>query len=126
MSGSVCHIVHVLLVADSSATGAGIRVLLASCADAEFAVEEVPSVGAALRRLAANELDIVLLDSQVADGGDLEGLRTLRTRFPHKPIILLIQFERRGLAPQALTLGAKDCIVSDRIDGNLLGRIILR
>ncbi len=126
MSGAEDTVIRVLHVERYSSKIVAIRALLARFADARLILEEADSVSAALQRLTRGGTNIVLLGSMPPDSDPLEGLETLRSRFPDTPVIMLTNFDNKQLAPIALNMGAKDCIIQDKIDGKLLGRIILR
>lgn len=126
MSGADDTAIRVLLVDQDSSRIIAIRVLLARSADARFIVEEAGSLSAALRRLTRGDINIILLDSRLPDSDGLKAIVTLQSRFPDTPVIILTHSEDKRWAPNALQMGAKDCIVRDNIDSHLLGRIILR
>lgn len=117
---------RVLLVEYSTQKTVAIPALLARVADARFVVEEADSLTAALLRLTSGGIDIVLLDSRLPDSYGLQGLGTVRSRFPDIPVIMLAGSADKQWAPHALRMGAKDWVVKDSIDGRLLARIILR
>lgn len=126
MSGAEGTVIRVLLVEHYPSKILPIRALLARFADARFLLEEVDSLSAALQRLTGGGINIVLLDSRLPDSDGLEALETMRSRFPDTPVIMLTGSGNKQWAPNALGMGAKDCIVKDKIDSHLLGRIILR
>lgn len=126
MSGADDTAIRVLLVEHDSSKIAAIRLLLARFASVRFILEEADSLSAALQRLTTAGIDIVLLASRLPDSDGLGGLGTLRSRFPDTPIIMLMGFDDKRLVPNALQMGAKDCIVKDNIDSRLLGRMILQ
>ena len=99
---------------------------MARVAAARLILEVTDSLSAALQRLTRGGIHVVLLDSKLPDAEGLEGLGTLRSRFPDTPIIMLTDLDNKQLAPKALQMGARDCIAKDYIDSHLLGQIILR
>jgi DNA-binding NarL/FixJ family response regulator len=125
LPGNQDAVFRLLLIGRSFADNS-IRDLLAKCADARFILEETDSFSAGLQRLEHQGIDMVLLDSKVADSASLQGLGTLRSSFPGVPVILLSDFGDKARFPEALRMGAKDCVVKGSIDGHLLGRAILR
>ncbi len=81
-------------------------------------------VGAAVRWLADQRFDAILLDLAVAHTHPLEPLWRTHEHSPDVPIIVLTSMEDEGLAVRALKAGAQDSLVKDQIDGNVLVRAI--
>lgn len=118
--------VRVLLVDHDASEIVATRFLLARVVEARFIVDEAGSLSAAVQRLAKGDIDIVLLDSTLPDSDGLEALRTLQSRCPDTPVIILASAGDRQWVSKALEMGAKDCIVRDNVSSYLLARIILR
>jgi DNA-binding response OmpR family regulator len=89
-------------------------------------IEEANLFSDALDLLAKGDFALVLLDSRLPGNDWVESLATLRSRFPDTPVIMLVGSGDRDRATVALQMGAKDCVVKDKIDSQLLGRIIIR
>jgi DNA-binding response OmpR family regulator len=124
LSSSAEPAVRILLV--DPAEDSFIHDLLLKFGDARFMVERAASLASGLEHLKTQEVDIVLLDSRLPDGAGLQSLGALRSSFPQTPVILLTEHRDKGWFPKALQLGAKDCVVRGSVDGQLLGRAILR
>ncbi len=118
--------IRVLLVEPYRPETVGIRALLARVTGFQLVLEEADSLSTALRRLAKGGIHIVLLNLRLPEAERLEGLGTLRSRFPDIPVVVLTDLNNKQLAPTVMQMGARDCIVTDYIDSHLLGRIILR
>lgn len=125
LSSSAEPAVRILLVEDP-AGDSFIHDLLLKFGDARFMVERAASLASGLERLKTQEVDIVLLDSRLPDSAGLQSLGALRSSFPQTPVILLTEHRDKDWFPKALQLGAKDCVVRGSVDGQLLGRAILR
>src|SRR5258708_346495 len=113
------------------------RVLLVedNPADARFLREEIADVGAggvrlthvsrledALRKLDAEDFDIILLDLSLPDESGLDTLVRAHARAPGVPIVVLTGLDDEALAIKAVREGAQDYLVKGRTDGNLLVR----
>lgn len=87
-----------------------------------FRVESVGRLGDALRRLKADDVDVVLLDLGLPDSKGLGAVDQLCSHAPHLPVVVLtgLQDEETGL--QAVQRGAQDYLVKGRVDGPLIDR----
>ncbi|MBD2451443.1 PAS domain S-box protein [Nostoc sp. FACHB-152] len=72
---------------------------------------------AALRYLAQNQPDLILLDAQLPDVDGLEFLKQLELQFNtfQIPVIMLIEQEDETLAVQAIKAGASDYLLKDEL-----------
>src|ERR1019366_3227870 len=69
-------------------------------------------------------IDAILLDLGLPDLQGLDGLRAVRERAPHVPVVVLTNNEDQGLAELALASGAQDYVVKRASDGLALARAI--
>ena len=76
----------------------------------------------ALRRVKADDVDVVLLDLGLPDSKGLGAVDRLCSHAPHLPVVVLtgLQDEETGL--QAVQRGAQDYLVKGRVDGPLIDR----
>lgn len=112
---------RVLIVDDDEAIGALLRQVLASHG---FGSPTVVTTGA--DALAADPVDVVLLDHQLPDTTGLEILAALRARPGHPSIILVTGHGGETLAASALRLGADDYLVKDAALVKLLPEVLER
>jgi two-component system, cell cycle sensor histidine kinase and response regulator CckA len=106
-------------------------------ADAAFITDAVNEAGAnsfvelvhtgrlksALRLIAEEKFDLILLDLHLPDGrGGLETLLQVQAASPSLPIIVLTGMDDEALATRAVREGAQDYLVKGELDGRLLVR----
>jgi len=89
-----------------------------------FELFHVETLAAALERLGAGGIDLVLLDLTLPDGQGLDPLIELRTRFPDAPVVVFTTAGDDLLPSQALQSGAQDYLAKGRITSELLARTI--
>jgi len=77
-----------------------------------------------LARLAANDIDILLLDLSLPDSHGLETFHRAQAQGADIPIIVLTSLNDEMLAIKAVQSGAQDYLVKGQMDGNLLVRSI--
>jgi CheY-like chemotaxis protein len=70
--------------------------------------EHAGRVAAAVERLAAGDVDAVLLDLGLPDSRGMDGLRRVRAAAPRVPVVVLTGSEDPALVRQALLAGAQD------------------
>jgi pilus assembly protein CpaE len=116
---------RVLLIEDSSADAASVGDVLRQ-ADARTRIYEAPTLLAGLDRLAADDIDLVLLDLGVRDNEGLDGLRAIRTYAPAVPVVVLVVTDQDSTPLRALQLGAEDWAVKSKIDAQRMARILHR
>jgi two-component system, sensor histidine kinase len=87
-------------------------------------VEHVPRIAAALGCLARAPFDVVLLDLNLPDSRGIATVARLRAAAPDVPIIILTSLEGEPGGVAALQAGAQDYLPKDRVDGEVLSRVI--
>src|SRR5271168_3878715 len=112
-----------LLVEDNSLDVRLLREILKQ-APREFTLTEVGYIREAESHLAANAVDIILLDLGLPDAMGLEAVRRARAAAPRIPLIVLTGCEDEQVADQALQGGAQDFLVKGRIESAGLLRAI--
>jgi signal transduction histidine kinase len=121
--------ITVLLVEDNAGDARLIReelraVEYTDAAPAGFALLYADRLAAGLERLAADKVDVVLLDLSLPDAHGLGTLAKLREVAPATPVVVLTGLDDEELAARAVREGAQDYLVKDRVDGGVLGRTI--
>ena len=87
------------------------------------ALECADRLSTGLERLAAGDLDVVLLDLGLPDSTGFDGLVRLQTQAPAIPIVVLTgSYDNEQFALQALREGAQDYLIKDRVDGEAIVR----
>ncbi|HXY30945.1 MAG TPA: GGDEF domain-containing response regulator [Gemmatimonadaceae bacterium] len=119
----------VLLVAESERDVRRLQSVSAARGGGHFELTHVRSLADAMRELAGDRFDAVLLDlaersDPVARVDALEPLVKLREGAPDVPIIVLTGVDDETIGVRALKAGAQDSLVKGMLDGHLLFRAI--
>ncbi|MGE5195194.1 MAG: response regulator [Deltaproteobacteria bacterium] len=118
------QVIHLLLIEDSPDDALLIRELLADARQADFEVEHVESLSAALERLARANVDAVLLDLQLPDSRGLDTFRAVQKSAPAVPVVVLSGFEDETTALTAVQEGAQDYLVKGQAGTAVLERAV--
>ena len=112
------HVIRILLVDDDPQARALIEMALA---DAPFnaAIEAVTTASAGLRRIAADQHDVYLIDQQLPDGTGLDLIHLAKSQGAHKPFILLTGYGSAGLDDEASRQGAADYVEKHLVGAHL-------
>ncbi len=97
--------IRVLVCDDHQIVRQGIRLILADAADVLLAAEAATG-DEALQRVAAGDLDVVLLDIALPGRDGLDVLRQLRRTCPRLPVLMFSTYPDRQYAVRCLQLGA--------------------
>lgn len=116
--------VRVLLIEDNPGDVRLIEVALMEARRATFQVDSAGTLADGLLRLAAGEVDIVLLDLSLPDSFGLQTFRTIQERWPKVPVVVLSGDADESVAMAAVNEGAQDFLVKGRVDGEAVGRAI--
>lgn len=114
----------VLLFEDNPADARLIKEYLAEELGTKAELECVSRLAQGQQRIAAGDIDVILLDLFLPDSRGLDTFATVHAGAPGVPIILLTGFNDEVMAVQAVRQGAQDYLVKGRVDGALLGRAI--
>jgi phosphoserine phosphatase RsbU/P len=121
--------VRVLLVEDNPADADLIREALEE-AEARasgvpgFELIHVDRLASGEARLAAGDIELVLLDLSLPDSHGFETFRRLGSRFPSVPIVVLSGLADEELAMRAVREGAQDYLVKGSGDGTAITRTL--
>ncbi len=113
----------VLMVEDNPADVRLVKELLHSRRD-QFDLMHADRLQDALRVLADNDIDIVLLDLSLPDAAGLEGLWAVLNQHTNVAIIVLSGMADENIALQAVEKGAQDYLIKGQVSGELLSRSI--
>ena len=116
------ELIKVLLVEDNAGDARLIREVLAEARGAAFDVERAGRLSTAMERLAAEGIDVVLLDLSLPDSQGLDTFAKAHAQAPQVPIIVLSGLDDEGLAVKAVREGAQDYLVKGQVDSDLLVR----
>ncbi len=112
--------INALLIEDNPGDARLIRELLAESGGPGFHLDWADSLSSGLKRLANNEIDVVLLDLSLQDSLGLPTFVKTYTQAPEVPIVVLAGLDDETVAVEALRLGAQDYLVKGEAGGNLL------
>ena len=116
--------IKLLLVEDNPGDVRLIQEMLSEAGAVPFALEIAASLAAALGRLLAGGIDVLLLDLGLPDSRGLSTFTSVHTRFPALPIIVFAGFGDQSLALKVVQQGAQDYLVKGQVDSNLIWRAI--
>lgn len=114
--------IKVLLVEDNPGDIRLIREMLAEARGEAFELECAGRLSTGLERLAAGDIDVVLLDLSLPDSQGAETFAKAYTQTPQVPIIVLTGLGDEALAVEEVREGAQDYLIKGQVDGNLLVR----
>lgn len=122
---------HVLIVSHDPGEVADLAGALigapASSGQLPVSVEFADRLSAALARLTAGGVDVLLLELALpdADGnGGLEALVRARRHAPDVPVVVLTGLDDEGLALQAIQAGAQDYLLRGRVSADVVLRVV--
>jgi two-component system sensor histidine kinase UhpB len=87
-------------------------------------IVHAPRLASAKEILRGGGIDLVFLDLSLPDGYGLDSYLALQSYAKQVPVILLTGLTDKGIAPQALVMGAQDYLIKGDFDEKLLGRAI--
>lgn len=116
--------VRVLLVEEDREQVAWIRRCLRKGRPPSVKVSDVDSVDEALRHLATEDVDLVLMDLGSADMSGVESVRRIRRTGPTVPIVVVTDEAEERLAIQALQRDAQDYLLKHQLNPGTLGRAV--
>jgi len=116
--------IQLLLVEDNPGDARLIQEMLREARGVSFSAEHVASLAAALERLAAGGIDVMLLDLGLPDAQGLETLIKAHECAPNVPILILTGLDDEELAIQAVQEGAQDYLVKGQINSSPFTRAI--
>lgn len=117
--------IKILLVEDNPPDARFLVEMLAeSSIRGRFALKKAERFSEAVRALAGERFDVVLLDLMLPDSSGLDTFRTVHGKYPDVPIVLLTGLADENLAANAVREGAQDYLVKGQVDPNLLVRAL--
>jgi signal transduction histidine kinase/HPt (histidine-containing phosphotransfer) domain-containing protein len=116
--------IRVLLLEDDPADARLVELMLRKVAGSPFTVEVATRLAAAVDRLAAGPVDVVLADLSLPDSTGLATLKALTQAAADLPVVVLTGNDDDTQAIDALKHGAQDYLVKGRGDGFILSRVI--
>lgn len=114
--------VRVLVVDDHAIFREGVKQILESTLDVEV-VGEAASGRELLDGLARGDVDVVVMDISMPDGGGLEALRQSRHVRPDVPVLILSMYPEQQYAVRVLKAGAAGYLNKEAAPDELVGAI---
>ena len=114
--------IRVVIVDDHQLVRDGIRLLLSRHPDLEI-VGEAGSVAQAVRRVAFDEPDLVLLDVDLPDGSGVEACRRIRAMSPAPKVLMLTAYADPSALSAARDAGASGFVLKRIRDLDLMDTI---
>jgi signal transduction histidine kinase/DNA-binding NarL/FixJ family response regulator len=116
--------IRLLLVEDSESDAMLLEHTLAEVSVESFQVAHVERMSEAVRRLASESFDAILLDLSLPDSRGVETVRQADAAAPHLPIVVLTGLDDEEMGMEAVRQGAQDYLVKGHGDGRLVARAI--
>jgi len=115
---------RVLLIEDSPTAALYVEIWLQKGMPLQHLLHTATSLGEGLKIAAQGEVDIVVLDLNLPDSEGIETFRSLRSRFPNLPVVIMSADKEEETSLAAMREGAEDFIVKGSTDDNPLVRSI--
>jgi putative two-component system response regulator len=115
---------HLLLVEDDPMDVRLFGMLLQELAVPDGSVRRATSLGAALRALETDRIDLVFLDLDLPDSTGIETVERLLVAGSEVPVVVLTGNDDEELGVQAVALGAQDYLVKDTVHAGVLARVL--
>ncbi|MBI2298736.1 MAG: response regulator [Armatimonadetes bacterium] len=116
---------HVLVVENSPVDARATMAMLEKAPSSRFEAFWADSARAALARLAAGGIDVILLDLFLEDSQGLETLDRVRAAAPDVPVLVVSSLDDDTVVRQAARRGAQEYLVKSDLSPGVLERFIL-
>ena len=111
---------RILLVEDDELDARLVKLALAELVGEEFQIQPAATLAEAESRLASGAFDAVILDLNLPDSRGMDTLGAVRKADPKTPVLVLTGIREDGMAHEARSRGAMDCLVKGRMTGRQL------
>jgi len=113
-----------LIIEDNPGDARLLREMLKEDGGRSTNLVQVGTLGDAEVYLAANTVDVILLDLGLPDAQGLDAVRRAHHAAPHVPLVILTGLDDESLAVNALQVGAQDYLVKGQIEPRGLSRAL--
>jgi two-component sensor histidine kinase/DNA-binding NarL/FixJ family response regulator len=110
----------VLLIEDNPGDARLIQEMLSEVDGSMFELESADCLSTGLERLAAEDIDVVLLDLGLPDSSGLDTFIKTHAQAPDVPIMMFTGLDDAELAIKAVQEGAQDYLPKNKLDSELL------
>jgi diguanylate cyclase (GGDEF)-like protein len=114
----------VLLVEDDQEFADVLKIRLSKENSPRLEITCLPTLQQALKALAGNDWDLILLDLMLPDSSGIRTFTTLRSQARHTPVVIMSGLDNDSLAIDAVRKGAEDYLVKGEINSRLLLRVL--
>ncbi len=121
---NTCKQIKVLLIEDNSGDARLIRGMLSDVDNVTFDMRCTDRLSTGLEFLAAEYIEVVLLDLGLPDSSGLDTFARVHGRAPDVPIVMLTGLDDATLAIKGVQAGAQDYLVKSHVDSDSLTRSI--
>jgi len=125
MKSATGEVIRVLLIEDNPGDADLIVEMLESSEATKFEFHSVETLYDGSRRLAAKDIDVILLDLGLPDSQGLTTLRRMRTLAPVVPIVVMTGWGDAEISPWAMEAGAQGYLIKGEMNERVLTRAIL-
>lgn len=115
---------RVLLIEDNPDDAYLVYEYLASAKNFSFNLEHATNLSEGLKILAAESMDVLLLDLSLPDSSGLEALPILQRLHSDLPIVIMTGMDHDRIAHEAVRYGVQDNIVKDAFSAGMLERVL--
>jgi DNA-binding NarL/FixJ family response regulator len=118
--------IRVLIIEDNPGDARLVGGILGSGRSVVFELRYARDLASGMQVLKADSIDVVLLDLQLPDAWELEGVRRVSSAYPNLPLIALTGSDVPQTILDTIKIGARDYFVKGRIEPEALISAILR
>ena len=115
---------RIVLIEDNLGDARLMREMFRESLNFAYQITQQGSMAKALRFLAGNPVDVILLDLGLPDAGGIEAVRMARAAAPNVPLVVMTGRDDDALAAQALHAGAQDYLIKGQLDLRAMLRAI--
>lgn len=116
--------IRLLLVEDGAPDALLLKYMLADVVEESFDVTHVECMADAVRRLAEESFDAILLDLSLPDSRGINTVAQINAAAPHVPIVVMTGLDDKKTAMEAVREGAQDFLIKGQSGGWLVARSI--
>jgi diguanylate cyclase (GGDEF)-like protein len=116
--------IKILLFEDNNADARLLSETLKDIAWQKYDIIHVTSLADGLAILTNNRIDVILLDLGLPDSDRLHGLIKIKSVLVNVPIVVLTGNDDEDIALQAVQRGAQDYLVKQKVDAEVISRVI--
>lgn len=116
------QVIKVLLIEDNPGDVRLLQEYLRDVTTTRFNMQQVEDLALALKCLAEDSFDVILLDLSLPDSQGLETFVKIHSQTPTIPIVVLTGLDDEALVLNAMQAGAQDYLVKGQVNGDLLTR----